>query len=359
MRVASPLVLSEEERSQLVKWSHGRSTPQRLVLRSRIVLRAAEGLQNKEIAVLLGTHPDTVSLWRSRFHACRLDGIRKDAPRPGRKPQVPEAVVERILHKTLHEKPPGATHWSTRSMAQAVGVSHVTVHRVWKAHRLQPHRVRTFKVSRDPKFTDKVRDIVGLYLNPPEKAAVFCVDEKTQVQALDRTQLRLPIRPGLPESRTHDYKRNGKVDLFAALNLLEGAVLVEFHHRHRHQEFLVFLRTIDERVPSNLDVHLVLDNLSAHKHERVRRWLSRRPRYHLHFTPTSSSWLNLVERWLSELTEKRIRRGSFPSVPALKKAILEFVDAYHQNPRPFVWTATAEDILRKVAKSLHLLETAH
>lgn len=359
MRVAPRILLSEDEHSQLVKWSHGRSTPQRLVLRAQIILKAAQGLENKQIAQELGTHPDTVGLWRSRFHTCRLDGIRKDAPRPGRKTKIPKELVDTILHKTLHEKPRGATHWSTRSMARAVGTSHITVHRVWKLYRLQPHRVRTFKISKDPLFAEKVRDIVGLYLNPPEKAIVFCVDEKTQIQALDRTQTILPIRPGLPEGRTHDYRRNGQTDLFAALNTLEGTVMVQFHRRHRHQEFLVFLRTIDEAVPAEYEIHLVLDNLSAHKHEKVVRWLARRPRIHLHWTPTGATWMNLVERWLNELTQKQIRRGSFPSVHALKQAILEFLEVYHQDPRPFVWTARPEDILRKVAINRHLLETAH
>ena len=352
-------MLTTEERTQLTKWSRGRSTPQRLILRSRIVLKAADGLQNQQIAEELDTHPDTVGLWRSRFHVNRMAGIEKDAPRPGRKPEIPQDVVDKIVHKTLHEKPAGATHWSTRSMAKAVGVSNVTVHRVWKLHRLQPHRTRTFKVSKDPKFSEKLRDVVGLYLNPPEKAVVFCLDEKTQIQALDRTQLLLPIRPGLPEGRTHDYKRNGKIDLFAALNMLDGTVITEFHNRHRHKEFLVFLRTIDEKVPPELDVHIVLDNLSTHKHERVERWLARHPRFHFHFVPTGSSWLNMVERWFAELTDKRIRRGTFANVEELKKAILEFLDTYHDDPRPFVWTASVEDILRKVGKNRHLLETGH
>ncbi|MGH9892488.1 MAG: IS630 family transposase, partial [bacterium] len=323
------------------------------------VLGAAAGKQNQVIAAELGTHPDTVGLWRNRFRSAGLAGIEKDAPRPGRLREVPQAVVDQIVNKTLHEKPKGSTHWSTRSLAAAMGVSKNTVQRVWKIHRLEPHRVRTFKVSRDKHFNEKLRDVVGLYMNPPEKAAVFCVDEKTQIQALDRTQTILPIRPGLPESRTHDYKRNGKTDLFAALNVLDGTVIVEFHNRHRNLEFLVFLRTIDEQVPADLDIHIVLDNLSAHKHENVKRWLARRPRIKFHFVPTSSSWLNLVERWFSELTQKQIRRGTFASVPALKRAILDFVSTYHENPRPFVWTATADDILRKVAKNRHLLGTAH
>ncbi len=357
MRTAPVVVLSRDERLQLERWSRGRSTPQRLVLRSRIVLRAAEGLQSQVIAAALGTEPDTVSLWRRRFRDHRLAGIRKDAPRPGRKPEIPPSVVDRILHMTLQEKPRGATHWSTRTMAEAVGVSNATVHRVWRLHRLKPHLVRRFKVSTDPRFAEKVRDVVGLYLNPPEKAVVLSVDEKTQIQALDRTQTILPIRPGLPESRTHDYRRNGTIDLFAALNVLDATVITEFHHKHRHREFLVFLRTIDESVPEALDIHVILDNLQTHKTPEVKRWLRRHPRFRFHFTPTSSSWLNLVERWFSALTTRRIRRGTFRSVRELVAAIREFLAVYLENPRPFVWRATADDILRKVAKNRELLVT--
>ena len=359
MRIAPTIVLSEEEREQLRAWSRGRSTPHRLVLRARIVLEAAEGLQNKTIAAALGTEPDTVSLWRRRFQVHRLAGIEKDAPRPGRKPEVPAAVVDRILRKTLEERPRGATHWSTRTMAEAVGVSRETVRRVWKLYRLQPHRTRIFKVSKDPEFAEKVRDVVGLYLNPPEKAVLLCMDEKTQIQALDRTQTILPIRPGLPESRTHDYRRNGTVDLFAALNTLDATVITEFHRRHRHQEFLVFLRTIDDNVPEELDVHVILDNYRTHKHDRVRRWLRRHPRFHFHFVPTGSSWMNLVERWFSELTQKRIRRGTFKNVHELVRAIREFLEVYLEDPRPFVWTAKADDILRKVALNRELLVSPH
>lgn len=359
MRVAPAIVLSSNEREQLLKWSRGRSTPHRLVLRARIVLGAAEGRQNKEIAATLGAEPDTVSLWRRRFHALRLEGIRKDAPRPGRKPEIPQETVDRILHKTLHEKPRGATHWSTRALAKEAGVSRETVRRVWKLYRLKPHLVRRFKVSKDPEFAEKVRDVVGLYLNPPEKAVVLCMDEKTQIQALDRTQTILPIRPGLPESRTHDYRRNGTVDLFAALNVLDATVVAEFHRRHRHKEFLVFLRTIDETVPEEFDVHVILDNYRTHKHDRVKRWLRRHPRFHFHFVPTGSSWLNLVERWFSELTQKRIRRGTFKNVPELIRAIKEFLEIYMEDPRPFVWTAKVDDILRKVAKNRELLVSPH
>lgn len=361
MRVAPRIHLTDEEREQLLKWSRGRSTPHRLVLRACIVLQAAEGLQNKEIANRLGTNRHTVELWRRRFLLHRLNGMEKDAPRQGRKPRIPPEVVDTILHKTLHEKPRGATHWSTRSLARAIGVSHATVHRVWKAYRLQPHRVRTFKLSKDPRFAEKVRDIVGLYLNPPRKAAVFSVDEKTQIQALDRTQTILPIRPGLPETRTHDYRRNGQTDLFAALNILDGTVMTQFHRRHRHREFLVFLRTIDQNVDPDLEIHLVLDNLSTHKHEKVKRWFTKHPRFHTHFTPTSASWINQVERWFSELTQKRIRRGTFHNVRELVNAIKEYVETYHENPRPFLWTAEADQILQKTAKNISTdpLDTAH
>jgi transposase len=359
MRVAPTIVLSEEERKQLLIWSRGRSTPYRLVLRAQIILKATEGLQNREIAALLDTEPDTISLWRRRFHVHRLGGIQKDAPRLGRKPEISQEVVERILQKTIHERPRGATHWSTRTMAKAVGVSRETVRRVWKLYRLKPHLTRTFKVSQDPEFATKIRDIVGLYLNPPEKAVVLSVDEKTQIQALDRTQTILPIRPDLPESRTHDYKRNWTIDLFAALNTLDATVVTEFHRRHRHQEFLIFLRSINERVPEDLDVHIILDNSGVHKHERVKRWLRRHPRFHFHFTPTGSSWMNLVERWFSELTQKRIRRGTFRNVRELINAIKEYLEVYLENPRPFVWTAKADDILRKVAKNRELLVSAH
>jgi len=361
MRVAPSIDLTGKEREELLEWSRGRSTPHRLVLRASIVLQAAQGLQDKEIAANLETNRHTVALWRRRFLLHRLDGMEKDAPRQGRKPRIPLEVVDAILNKTLYEKPRGATHWSTRSLAQIIGVSHATVQRVWKAHRLQPHRVRTFKVSKDPRFAEKVRDIVGLYLNPPEKAAIFSVDEKTQIQALDRTQTILPIRPGLPETRTHDYRRNGQTDLFAALNILDGTVMTQYHRRHRHREFLVFLRTIDQNVDPEFEIHLVLDNLSAHKHGKVERWFTRHPRFHVHFTPTSATWINQVERWFSNLTEKRIRRGTFRSVAELVRAINEYVEVYHENPHPFLWTAKPDQILRRVAKNISIdpLDTPH
>jgi len=359
VRVAPRIDLTAEERQVLTSWSRGRSTPHRLVLRARIVLRAAHGVENLAIAEELRADPDTVARWRKRFLVHRLNGIQKDAPRPGRLPRLPSTLVDRIVQMTLREKPPGATHWSTRTLARTLGVSQSTVVRVWRMYHLKPHRVRTFKLSRDPRFVEKIRDVVGLYLSPPDKAVVLSVDEKTQIQALDRTQTILPLRPGLPESRTHDYRRNGRTDLFAAFNTLDGTVLTACHPRHRHQEFLLFLRAIDEHVPEELDIHLVLDNSSVHKEASVVRWFRRHPRFHVHFTPTSSSWVNQVERWFDELTAKRIRRGTFKNVPELIHAIEGYVATYQQNPRPFVWTATPEEIFRKVAKNRDLLDSAH
>lgn len=358
MRVAPPVIVSDEEKRQLLSWSHGRSTPQRLVLRSRIILMAADGLQNKKIAKKLRARPKTVTLWRSRFVAHRLDGILKDAPRPGRKPRISQQKIDKIINLTLHTKPHGSTHWSTRTLAKEVGVSYVTVHRIWKSHRLQPHRGRSFKLSKDPAFNDRVRDVVGLYMNPPDKAVVICMDEKPGIQALDRSQTILPLRPGMLASRSWEYERNGTIDLFAALNILDGTVVTQFHKKHRHQEFLIFIREIDEKVPKELDVHMVLDNLGTHTEPNVTRWFSRHPRFKLHFTPTDASWLNMVEAWLSMLTEKQIRRNSFPNVIALIKAINEFVQEYQKNPHPFVWTVGADEILRKVAR-LRQLQANH
>jgi len=358
MRTATSIVLTPEERRQLQQWSRGRSTPQRLVLRSKIILLAAGGKTNKEILKELDTNPVTVGRWRSRFALLRIEGIRKDAPRPGRKPKIPASTVKKIVDATLHEKPSGETHWSTRTLAGKLHVSHMTVQRVWKAHNLQPHRTRSFKLSKDPEFEEKLVDVVGLYLKPPEKAIVFSVDEKPQVQALERTQTILSMRPNFPEGRPHDYKKNGTVDLFAALNILDGTVVTQFHNRHRHQEFLAFLRVIDDTAPPALDVHIILDNLSAHT-VAVKKWTRRHTRFKFHFTPTDSSWLNMVESWLSNLTNKRLRRGSFESIPALKKAIEEFVEAYNSKAKPFVWTKDADEILRKVRKIQHLLVTGH
>jgi len=358
MRVAVRIVLTPEERRQLEKWSRGRSTPQRLVLRSKIILLAAKGRMNKQIVDELDTNPVTVGRWRSRFALLRVDGIRKDAPRPGRNPRISASIVKRIVDTTLHERPRGETHWSTRTLAERVGVSHMTVQRVWKLRNLQPHRRLPFKLSSDPEFEKKLVDVVGLYMKPPEKAVVFSVDEKPQVQALERKQAILPTQPRFPEGYPHDYKRNRTVDLFVALNILNGTVVTQFHNRHRHQEFLSFLRMLDDATPSKLDVHVILDNLSAHT-AAVDRFSRRHPRFHFHYTPTGASWLNLVESWLSNLTNKRLRRGSFASVPALKNAINEFIEAHNSHAKPFVWTKDADQILRKVRKIQHLSVTGH
>ena len=357
MRVAPGVELDDEERSQLTVWSHGRSTPQRLVLRSKIALLAAKGWENKRIARELRTNQHTVSLWRSRFASQRCDGIERDAPRPGRKPRLGKKKIDEIIRTTLRTKPRGATHWSTRTLAREVGVSRATVNRVWRSHRIQPHRERSFKLSKDPEFNERVTDVVGLYMNPPDKAAVICVDEKTAIQALDRSQTILPVRPGMPASLSWEYERNGTVDLFAALNILNGTVVTEFHRRHRHQEFLIFLRRIEESVPKELDVHMVLDNFGTHTQPDVERWFARHPRYKLHFTPTDASWLNMVEAWFGILTKKQIRRNSFRNVRELTRAINEFVGEYQKSPRPFVWTVNANEILRKVAKLRQLAAT--
>ena len=357
MHVASPLTLQLEERRELERWSHGRSTPHRLVLRSKIVLLAAKGLQNKQIAKKLRVQRNTVWLWRSRFTSHRLDGIRKDAPRPGRKQRIDRRKVDEIIERTLYTKPKGATHWSTRTMAKEAGVSRATVHRIWKSHKIQPHREGSIKLSKDPEFNEKVRDIVGLYMNPPDKAVVICMDEKSGIQALDRSQTILPLRPGMPASRSWEYVRNGTIDLFAALNMINGTVVTQFHKRHRHQEFLIFLRRIDDNVPKELEIHMVLDNLSTHTQPDVKRWLERHPRFKLHFTPTDASWLNMVEAWFSILTEKQIKRNSFPNIVALITAIKEFVAEYQKNPHPFVWIANADDILRKIARLRQLQAT--
>jgi transposase len=350
MRVAPSVTVSEEEKSQLLNWSRGRSTPHRVVLRSKIVLMAAEGMQSKEIAEKLHARPKTVGLWRSRFVVHRLDGILKDAPRPGRKPSISEKKINRIIDITLHTKPRGATHWSTRTLARELGVSHMTVKRVWEAHRLQPHRQRSFKLSNDPEFNEKLTDVVGLYMNPPDRAVVMCMDEKPGIQALDRDQPTLPLRPGMPVGISNEYVRNGTIDLFAALNILDGTVVTQLHRRHRHQEFLIFLRKLDGKVPKELDVHMVLDNLKTHSTPDVKSWFKRHPRFKLHFTPKDASWLNMVESWFSQLTEKQIRRNSFPHEAALIRAIKEFVAEYQKNPHPFVWTVDADEMLRKVAK---------
>ncbi len=331
----------------------------RLVQRARIVSLAADGMQSQEIARRLQISRPTVQLWRERFLARRLKGLEKDAPRPGRLPRISARKVRAVVEATLHSKPRDATHWSTRSMARAQGLSEATVRRIWKRHRLKPHLVKTFKLSQDKRFYEKLQDVVGLYLNPPDKALVLCVDEKSQIQALERTRPLLPLRPGLPARQTHDYKRNGTTTLFAALNVLDGKVIGDCMPRHRHQEFIRFLKRVDVETPAELDLHLIVDNYGTHKHKRVKAWLERHPRFHLHFTPTSSSWLNLVERWFRKLTVKRLRRGSFESVPALVKTITDYIAANNQNPRVFVWTATVESIMRKIAKCKEASDAPH
>ena len=355
MRVAPPVDLSPVERAQLETWSRGRSTPQRLVLRAQIVLRAAEGRENQEIADELKTRPNTVGLWRRRFLLLRLDGIERDAPRPGRHPRLPPAVVARIVDRTLHSKPRGRTHWSTRVMAKEMGVDPVTVHRVWRRYGLKPHLKQSFKLSRDRQFEEKVVDVVGLYQNPPEKAIVFSVDEKPQTQALERTQAILPMGKNWPEGRPHDYRRNGTVDLFAALNILDGQVVTGYYPQHTQKEFLAFMNVLDRRVPSELRIHVVLDNLSVHKGEKVQRWLRRHPRFVFHFVPTSSSWMNMVEGWLGHLQQQALTRGSFHSVPELVEAIEEYAKVSNGAAHPWIWTQSADEILRKVRKIRQLL----
>jgi transposase len=347
---APRLLLANSDRKQLVTLSRQRNIPRGILLRVNIVLGAAEGLANHVLARDLSTSLPTVLSWRKRYESEGLAGLFTDRPRSGRPKRISEKQEAAIVEATIKTVPRDATHWSVRTMAASQKVSSATVQRIWKKHKLQPHRVESFKFSNDPEFAPKVRDIVGLYMNPPDKAIVLSVDEKSQIQALDRTQPILPLRPGLPERQTHDYQRHGTTTLFAALNVLEGTVIGECQPRHRHQEFLRFLDRIDQSIDSGLQIHLVLDNYGTHKHPEVKKWLAERPRYHVHFTPTSSSWLNQIERWFAEITRKRIRRGTFRSVRELIKAINDYVRIYNQNPRPFQWVASASRIIRKVNK---------
>lgn len=357
--VPEPLAVSAAQRRTLETWISARNTPQKVVFRSRIVLLAAGGHPNRKIARELKTSRPTVILWRQRFQSGGPAALTEDEPGRGRKSRIPAGKVKQIVEATLHSHPVAATHWSVRTMAAAQGVSPATVQRIWDAHGLQPHRSETFKLSRDKRFVEKLTDVVGLYLNPPDKALVLCFDEKSQIQALDRTQPGLPLKKGRCGTMTHDYKRHGTTTLFAALNVLEGTVIGECMARHRHQEFLKFLRKLDRETPAALTLHLILDNYSAHKHDAVNRWLKRHRRFHLHYTPTSSSWLNLVERWFREITDKRIRRGSFHSVAELKQAIQEYLDHNNAQPKPFVWTASVDKILEKVGRCKAILETLH
>jgi len=348
-----------EQREVLEKFSRSRNIPHKMVMRARIILAAADGISNNQIARQCQTTRVTVNLWRKRFEAEGIKVLERDAPRGGRIPQISADKVKEIVEATLHSKPEAATHWSVRTMAKARGISKATVQRIWKAHGLKPHLVRTFKLSRDKLFVEKLRDVVGLYLNPPDKSLVLCVDEKSQIQALDRTQPGLPLKRGRCGTMTHDYKRNGTTTLFAALDVLEGKVIGYCLPRHRHQEFLKFLKRIDNETPASLDLHLVVDNYGTHKHPKIQKWLKKHPRFNLHFTPTSSSWLNLVERWFREITDKRIRRASFSSVPVLIQAIDEYIEKNNKNPKPFIWTASADSILSKIHHCKEVLETLH
>ena len=345
-----PVVLTEEERDQLESLARRRKTHQALALRAKIVLRCADGKSHLEIADHLNVSNVTVGKWRKRFVNKRLDGL-FDEPRPGQPRKISDADVERVVTKTLEEKPKNATHWSTRSMAKAVGLNATAIQRIWKAFGLQPHREDTFKLSEDPLFIDKVRDVVGLYINPPERALVLCVDEKSQCQALDRSQPLLPMQPGQPERKTHDYYRHGTTSLFAALDVATGKVIGKCQRRHRQKEFLSFLRHLEKNleVEPGTQIHIVMDNYATHKTESVKRWFQRRPHYHVHFTPTSASWLNQVERFFAEITNKRLRRGVFKSLQALETAIRDYLEEHNENAKPFQWTATADSILQRVA----------
>jgi transposase len=356
---ASRLSIDENQRKRLQFLIRSGKTPQKIALRARIILAAAEGTPNNAIAAQLLTSRPTVLLWRQRFARLGVPGIMKDAKRPGRKKQISEELVQQVVEKTLHSTPGWQTHWSTRTMAKEVGVSHDTIHRIWKQHGLAPHRVETFKLSKDPKFVEKLRDVVALYLDPPEKALVLSVDEKSQIQALERTRPLLPLRPGIPARQTHDYHRHGTTTLFAALSMLDGKVIGECLSRHRSEDFIRFLRRIDRETPTDLALHLIVDNSSTHKSPPVKRWLARHKRFHFHFTPTSSSWLNMVERWFGEISQKRIRRGSFESASQLIAAIEDYLAHYNEAPKTFVWTKDADMILSKVARCKEALLTPH
>lgn len=356
MRVAPHVVLTDEQQRTLQQWARGRSLPSRQVERALVVLLAAAGKQDLEIAAEIGISNQKAARWRKRFLEMGLAGLEKDAPRPGRTPTITSAKVQEVVRKTTQEKPANATHWSTRTMAQAAGLSEKSVRRIWHKHGLKPHLFRTFKVSNDPEFAEKLEAIVGLYLNPPEHAIVLCADEKSQIQALDRTQPGLPIKKGRCGTMTHDYKRNGTATLFAAMNTLDGTVISMCDDRHRHQEWLKFLRVIDEVTPRDQEIHLIADNYATHKHPKVQKWLARHRRFHIYFTPTSSSWLNMVERFFRDLTQNQLRRGIFRDVEDLVVPIGEYIDKHNDNPKPFVWTAKATDILEKIKRARKVLD---
>lgn len=351
MRIAAKVELSEGQRKQLETWAAGRRVPVRLAERARMILLAAQGKTDKEIGAELGIWRGTVARWRSRFIADGVTAIEHDETRPGRKPKISANKVKTIVTLTTQQRPDNATHWSTRSMAAAAGVSEASVRRIWQAHGLKPHRVETFKVSNDKHFKEKLEDIVGLYLDPPEHALVFSCDEKSQIQALDRTQPGLPMKRGRGQTMTHDYKRHGVTTLFAALNTLDGSVISQCQTKHRHQEWLSFLRKIDRNTPKDKELHLIADNYATHKHPEVKAWLAKHPRFHMHFTPTSASWLNMVERFFRDLSENQLRRAVLRSVPELVSTIEQYIEKHNRDPKPFIWTAKASDILAKVTRA--------
>jgi transposase len=355
-RPTTPIHLETNERIELERWVSAHRTPQQVTQRCRIILAAADGQQDREIAEDLEINPKTAALWRGRYLQEGMDGLWEVATGRGRKPVYDHNLVAAIIHRTLETRPAGATHWSCRSMAKTQGVSKATVNRIWRSHQIQPHRTRGFKLSRDPHFLEKLTDVVGLYLNPPEKALVLCVDEKSQIQALDRTQPGLPLKKGRCGTMTHDYKRNGTTTLFAALEVAQGKVVGQCYARHRHQEFIRFLRRLEDEFPGTVKLHVIMDNYGTHKHPRVQGWLQRHPRFVPHFIPTSSSWLNLVERWFGELTGKRIRRGVFVSVDDLRQAIEEFLATWNADPKPMIWTATVQSIVEKLSRCRQTLE---
>ena len=359
MRIAPKIELTTEDKTSLAAWANGRKIPVRMAERARIVLLADEGKRDLDIASELSITPEKAARWRKRFLTKGLAGLEKDAPRPGRKHSIAKATVDEVVRLTTQEKPANATHWSTRKMAAAAGISDSSVLRIWHAHGLKPHRIESFKLSNDPNFTQKLEAIVALYLQPPEHAIVLCVDEKSQVQALDRTQPGLPMKKGRAQTMTHDYKRHGTTTLFAAMNVASGKVISLCQQRHRHQEWIKFLRLIDDATPDDKQLYLIADNYATHKHPAVQRWLKMHPRFHVHFTPTSSSWLNMVERFFRDLTENRLRRGVFRSVLELIEALDTFVDKHNESPKPFIWTARAKDILAKVMRGRAALHNPH
>ena len=356
MRRATPIVLNDSDRRHLAQLKRGRRVSVRLAERAAIVLHAADGMENQQIGALMNISRQKAGRWRDRYAELGLAGIEKDAPRPGRKRRIDDKQRGAVVRKTLREKPEGHTHWSRATMALATGHSASTIGRIWREHGIKPHRIETFKLSNDPRFVEKLTDIIGLYVSPPEHAVVLSCDEKSQIQALDRTQPSLPMKPGRCGTMTHDYKRNGTTSLFAALNVLDGTIISQCQPRHRHQEWLKFLKLIDASVPGDKQVHLICDNYATHKHAKVRAWAARHPRFHFHFTPTSASWLNMIERFFRDLSERALKRGSFYNVDDLIGAITEYINAHNRNPKPFIWTASATDILAKVKRARKVLD---